>query len=125
VPLSSPKWLLPALAAIVLLGVAGYLLLEGGAEPPPPPVAQPPPQSTLIVLFETEPPGALVVLDGRTLGIAPLTVDSVTVGEHEVKGRMEGRPETTQIATISPEEGEPARVMIVLPAAPEEQPPAE
>ncbi len=78
----------------------------------------------MIVLFQTEPPGGLVLLDGRTLGIAPLTLDSVTVGQHEVQARMEGRPDATRTVTISAQ-GEHAMVMIALPEAPKEPAPAE
>ncbi len=78
----------------------------------------------MIVLFQTEPPGGLVSLDGRTIGIAPLTLAAVPVGEHEVKATLEGRRETVRTVTISAE-GEHAVVMIALPEAPEEQAPAE
>lgn len=118
----SRKRLLVALAAATLLGAAGYFLSRGDAAPPPPspsPEQQPPPRSRTIVLFQTEPPGALVSLDGNTLGISPLTLESVVVGEHEVSATMEGRQDTTQSVTISPQ-GEHAHVMIVLPEAPED-----
>ena len=121
IPLS--KRLLIALA--VLGALAGYHSWKRGAEPPPPPETKRPVlRATMIVLFQTEPPGALVSLDGRTLGPSPLTLDSVAVGEHEVKATLEGR-ETTRTVTISPER-EHATVMLVLPQAPgDEGPPGE
>lgn len=118
-----PLWKRLLLVLAVLGAGAAYHRWRRGEEPPPPPQMQRPvPRSTMIVLFQTEPPGALVSLDGRTLGISPLTLESVTVGEHEVKATLEGREETIQAVTIWPE-GEHARVMIVLPEAREEPAP--
>ena len=114
IPLS--KRLLIALA--VLGALAGYHSWKRGAEPPPPPeMKRPVLRATMIVLFQTEPPGAMVAIDGRPIGISPLTLESVAVGQHEVQARMEGRRDTTRTVTISAE-GDHAVVMIALPETP-------
>src|SRR5512140_2667348 len=102
IPLS--KRLLIALA--VLGAGAGYHLWKRGAEPSPPPITRPVrpvPRSATIVLFQTDPPGAMVAIDGRPIGISPVTLESVAVGQHEVQARMEGRRDTTQTVMISAE----------------------
>ncbi len=69
--------------------------------------------STVAVLsVEGEPPGALVLVDGNAVGIMPLTIDSLSVGTHEVTVRSEGaEPVVRQIVL---EAGGATRLAVTL-----------
>ncbi|HEX8818952.1 MAG TPA: serine/threonine-protein kinase [Archangium sp.] len=71
----------------------------------------------------TEPPGATVVLDGRTLeGATPLTVSELASGvEHFVRVTLEGYQEET--TTVKVEPGATAPVKLALKAIPPPEPP--
>lgn len=86
-------WKIAAAAVLVLVigGAAGRDYLLGLPEPAasttPPPAATPaPPVSTTTggLTIDSQPPGATVTLDGKEVGITPLTLDSVQAGRHQV-----------------------------------------
>jgi eukaryotic-like serine/threonine-protein kinase len=70
----------------------------------------------------TEPPGAVVVLDGRPLeGVTPLTLSEVASGvEHLIRVSLEGYQE--EAATVKVEPGETAPVKLALKAVPALEP---
>ncbi len=82
------------LAAIVLLvaagGVLGFVALRPGkVREAPVPAAAPPPAATSALAVESDPPGALVFVDGAFKGNAPLRAMLVR-GKHEVRVTLEG-----------------------------------
>ena len=46
---------------------------------------------TATLLIKTEPPGARIELDGKEVGLTPLTLDEVPAGDHAVIARLNGR----------------------------------
>jgi serine/threonine-protein kinase len=114
-------------AALLLLLLAGVLfaLFPGEeevvveppdltqVEPPPPP---PPP----VLIIETDPPGAMIMVDGKEAGLSPLTIESLELGEHSVAATLEGRiPAERQVKLENPGE----RAIVLLALAPEPPPP--
>ena len=111
-----------ALAALVGLGVA----LSPGPEPVVEPVvttptAPQPPQvlAPPVLTIETDPPGAVVLVDGLEVGTSPLTLDTLMLGEHTVTASMKGRKESSRQVTLA-HPGE--RAMVVMALAPETPP---
>ncbi|MCA1584184.1 MAG: PEGA domain-containing protein [Acidobacteria bacterium] len=84
---------------------------------PPRPVRPPSPaaaasRATGTLLVESRPPGARVTVDGKAVGTTPLTLESLTVGTHEVRIERDGyTPWTT---TVTVEAGARARVAASL-----------
>ena len=78
--------------------------------PPPPPVSAPPPPAPAPVsgagwiLVRTEPPGALVTVDGVRRGETPLSLEEVAYGDHEVVITRSGFSPVSQTITVSPTE---------------------
>jgi hypothetical protein len=79
------------------------------------PVVAPRPKPESLVgsiLFETRPAGARVVLDGKSLGVTPLTVPDVRVGSHPL--RLERAGYKTLVTSVVVKSGERARVAVTL-----------
>ncbi|KFE60150.1 serine/threonine-protein kinase [Hyalangium minutum] len=110
-----------AVGGLLLLGGMGafFALRSGGSvEPVPPPVATPPvAPAPPILTIETDPPGALIKVDGQEVGHSPLTLDTLSVGEHSVAASLEGRlPAERQVKLANP--GERAMVLLALAVEP-------
>ncbi|HYH98705.1 serine/threonine-protein kinase [Hyalangium sp.] len=115
------SWLPLAGAAVllILVGAGAVLALLPGAsvEPPvPPPVSAPVAPAPPVLTIETDPPGALIRVDGKEAGRSPLTLHSLPLGEHSVSATLEGRKSAErQVKLDNPGE----RAMVVLALAPE------
>jgi hypothetical protein len=74
------------LAAVVAIGVAGGAYLSLRTETPPV-VA---PQATGTVMIESDPPGAVVLVDNdRFMGVTPTRLD-LPVGMHQISLKKDG-----------------------------------
>jgi serine/threonine-protein kinase len=122
---------LAAGAVLLLLGGAGVFFALRPGEPvelPGQTGAQPPqPPAPPVLTIETDPPGALIVVDGKEAGRSPLTLDTLSLGEHSVAATLTGRkPAERQVKLASP--GERAMLLLalspepVLPATPDASP---
>jgi hypothetical protein len=76
------------------------------AAPEPPPPAAP---TTAVLTVEADVPGASVFLDRKYVGVAPITVDDVAPGPHQINVTAEGFEGQMQSLNLSPG---PARVEI-------------
>jgi serine/threonine-protein kinase len=115
-----------ALAAITVAGITVGLLAQRDKanQPVPGPIAVARPQvaGPPVLVVSTNPPGAALSIDGAPVGVAPVTVDTLRVGEHEVEATLEGHQPVKRTVTL-PKPGE--RVMIelaLLPSAPPASP---
>ncbi len=113
------------LLLVLMAGAVSWKVLT--AQPPPPEqpettveVLEAVPEPTVVpavvektssIAVETEPPGALVTVDGKAAGVAPLTVSEVNAGEHVIEASLGGHGSVKRTVTVSLE-GE--RLMIVL-----------
>lgn len=66
---------------------------------------------TGVVLVKTEPPGALISLDGKDAGRSPMTLDAVAVGDHEIRARL---GELSGSARLTVTRGVVARINLLL-----------
>jgi len=73
-------------------------------------------RSTVTVF--TAPDGAMIALDGRSLGLAPLEIRNVSSGRHRLTARKEGYAEMTRVLDVKA--GEPLRIEIPLATAAEQ-----
>ncbi|HEX8819818.1 MAG TPA: serine/threonine-protein kinase [Archangium sp.] len=114
------SWMPLAGAAVLLLLVgagAFFALRPGERGAPASPAAAPAPA---VLTIETDPPGALIRVDGKEAGRSPLTLDTLELGEHKVSATLEGRrPAERQVKLATPGE----RSMLLLALAPELVPP--
>jgi serine/threonine-protein kinase len=118
-PVLRRSWKPLAAAAVLLLlvGAGAFFALRPGARPTTPPPAPPAPA---VLTIETDPPGALIRVDGKEAGRSPLTLDTLAPGEHKVSATLEGRrPAERQVKLTTPGE----RAMMLLALAPEPVPP--
>ena len=79
------------------------------------PLAAPRPKAESLVgslLVESRPPGARVVLDGKALGVTPLTVPDVRPGSHPL--RLERAGYKTLVTSVVVKSGERARIAVTL-----------
>jgi serine/threonine protein kinase len=79
------------------------------------PVVAPRPKIESVVgslLVESRPAGARVVLDGKSLGVTPLTVPDVRVGSHPL--RLERAGYKTLVTSVVIKSGERARIAVTL-----------
>jgi hypothetical protein len=83
-----------ALVASLLDGLSGTHLLFGS------------------LMVETDPSGAIVTLDGKTVGAAPVTLHGLPVGTVKVSASSEGREDAGATATIA--DGETTRTSLTL-----------
>ena len=67
------------------------------------------------IAVETEPPGALVTVDGKSAGVAPLTVSEVNAGEHVVEASLAGYGNVKRTVSVS-SEGDRLMILLTLPA---------
>lgn len=110
-------------AVVVGLGVLAVLAVVAvrpafNRAPGPAPAARveaPPASQTASLAVRTEPPGAEVFLDGRRLGISPVTVPAIDAGEHFVVIRHQGRTfrHAARVAA-----GESVSVVVPIPPPP-------
>ncbi|NUR55072.1 MAG: PEGA domain-containing protein, partial [Acidobacteria bacterium] len=89
-------WKLAAAAGVVLvIGIAGARFMPSGSRTPGPqpttttaskaPAPTPAPSATAgQVIISTDPPGARVLLDGKTVGESPVTLPTVPPGRHTI-----------------------------------------
>ncbi len=73
------------------------------------------PARPAVVWVETEPAGAQVTVDGVARGAAPIDVAGLSVGEHEVVAKLEGRQQASRKISIQGP-GERVQLMLTLPA---------
>ena len=85
---------------------------SAGASPPAGSTQAPAVRSVLVVLVESTPPGAIIRIDGRNLGPAPLTVRQLRPGTHTLELRMPGYKPWSQRLTVAA--GDNRRVMATL-----------
>jgi serine/threonine-protein kinase len=93
-------------------------------EPPPPkPPEKTPDQPKVVpsvieksasIAVETEPVGAVVTVDGKPSGKAPLTVTEVGPGEHVIEASLDGYTDVKRSVTVS-SEGEKLMIVLNLP----------
>jgi hypothetical protein len=79
------------------------------------PVVTPRPKSESAIgslLVESRPAGARVVLDGKSLGVTPLTVPDVRVGSHPL--RLERAGYKTLVTSVVIKSGERAKIAVTL-----------
>src|SRR5579864_2969658 len=79
------------------------------------PVAAPRPKAESLVgslLVESRPAGARVVLDGKPIGVTPLTVPDVRVGSHPL--RLERAGYKTLVTSVIVKSGERAKIAVTL-----------
>lgn len=91
------EWLVPtvAAAAFVIIGVGFVALLESR-------------EATIETLvITTVPSGAMITLDGRMLGPAPVRVDNVSVGKHAINVVKEGFVALDDTVVVDEEIDEP------------------
>lgn len=96
--------------------------VPGGTTSPPEspapashPVAPPRPKPESLVgslVVETRPAGARVVLDGKALGVTPLTVPDIRTGSHPL--RLERTGYKTLVTSVVIKSGERARIAVTL-----------
>jgi hypothetical protein len=68
----------------------------------------------VVVRVTSEPPGAVVELDGKAIGVAPLEVE-VLPGDHVFRAKLAGRADAVQNTTVAAQEGgDPQVVAITL-----------
>ena len=86
-------WKIAAAAVLVLLvgGWAGRDYILGGSTPPPTEKAAEPAPARVVastttggLVIESQPSGAKVTLDGKEVGVTPLTLESIKPGRHQV-----------------------------------------
>ena len=70
------------------------------ASPVPPPTSQ-----TVRLVINSEPPGALVFIDGRHSGVAPMTLTNVTAGQHQLLLRREANDGDAATSVVAPVPG--------------------
>ena len=114
------KQLIAGGAVLLALVLAGVLFAVFSGEPVEPPgqtqVQPPPPPPPPVLTIETDPPGAMIMVNGKEAGLSPLTLDTLELGEHSVSATLEGRiPAERQVKLENPGE----RAMVVLALAPE------
>ncbi|MFO0595631.1 MAG: serine/threonine-protein kinase [Myxococcaceae bacterium] len=106
-------------AMVVLLAFVGVLTWKAFTAPT---VNEPPVVPTEVefndnapvpssIVVETEPPGAVVSLDGKAVGKSPLTLSEGKPGEHVVSAELEGRQSVKRTITVK---GEGEQLMMVL-----------
>ena len=85
------RWLPWAVAAAAMLAIGAELLFLGRSSPPPLAVTRPAgPAASEGLRIETRPEGATVWLDGRPAGNAPLAIQEVAPGMHQLRVAREG-----------------------------------
>jgi serine/threonine-protein kinase len=114
-----------ALAAITVAGITVGLLSQrdrSAAPPEPPaPLARPAPAAgPPILVVGSNPPGAAITIDGAPAGVAPVTIETLKVGEHDLEATLEGHQAVKRTVTL-PKPGE--RVMVELALLPVAPPP--
>ncbi|MFO0599756.1 MAG: serine/threonine-protein kinase [Myxococcaceae bacterium] len=77
-------------------------------------VQLPPPKPTVLEL-ETVPTGAAVTIDGEPRGVAPVKLEGLKVGPHDVRATLDGYELATRTVTVA-EEGERQKIEIALKA---------
>jgi hypothetical protein len=82
--------------------------LPDARSPAAPDVPEKPPQSGAVagsfgaVSFASRPPGATVIVDGRSVGTTPVRVPSLTAGSHRVRLERDGyHPWATTFSVIA------------------------
>ncbi|MDP1825580.1 MAG: serine/threonine-protein kinase [Archangium sp.] len=71
-------------------------------------------EKTSSIAVETEPAGAMVMVDGKAAGAAPLTMNEVTPGEHVVEASLNGYTTVKRTVSVSTE-GDRLMIMLTLP----------
>jgi serine/threonine-protein kinase len=123
----TPRQLLIGGAVLLVFLLAGvFFALSSGEEeeeielPIPVVVQPPPPPEPPVLTIETDPPGAMIMVDGKEAGRSPLTFEAIELGEHTVAATLQGRkPAERQVKLENPGE----RAMVLLALAPEPPPP--
>ncbi|WNG16496.1 serine/threonine-protein kinase [Cystobacter fuscus] len=117
------------LSLLVLVGV--FFGLRGSPTRSPAPTtkapavaARPPaPAGPPVLTIETDPPGARLTVDGQDVGVSPLSLETLALGEHRVVASLEGRaPEERTVKLSHP--GERTLVMLDLSPSLQAPPPA-
>lgn len=123
----TPRQLLISGAVLLVFLLAGvfFALSSGGEEeeeielPIPVVVQPPPPPEPPMLTIETDPPGAMIMVDGKEAGRSPLTFEAIELGEHTVAATLQGRkPAERHVKLENPGE----RAMVLLALAPEPPP---
>jgi serine/threonine-protein kinase len=114
------------LGAIIIAGVTvGVLSSRRPAPPPPVPIiveAQPRPLAKGVLEVQTTPPGASLTVDGKSVGLAPASLDSLEPGEHLIEAALEGHVPASKKVEM-PKPGERLMVELMLAPTPVEPPP--
>jgi hypothetical protein len=70
--------------------------------PPPPPPAAPVPARTGELLVDSRPAGAAVSLNGKPVGVTPVTLDQLAPGDYSLELRLAGYlPFTTSVQVVA------------------------
>jgi serine/threonine-protein kinase len=120
--LERPRRLRMLAGGMVLVALMAGILyavftMEEVDYPAPGQVRPPSPPAPPVLTIETDPPGAMITVDGKEAGLSPLTIDTLELGEHSVAATLEGRKSAErQVKLENPGE----RAMVVLALAPEQ-----
>jgi serine/threonine-protein kinase len=116
-----------AVGTMAIAALTFALLSTRNPAPPLPPVVQPvvaprppPPPAPPVLVVSTSPPGASITVDGKSVGTAPVTLDSLTAGDHLLEATLEGHLPASRTVPL-PKPGE--RLMVELALAPAPAPP--
>jgi hypothetical protein len=104
-PRPGRRWLSCLLTLSLVLGYPGPVLVH--AEGTAVPVAT---AATLSV--ETDPAGAMVLVDGQSVGMTPLTGRAIAPGDHRVRVVKEGYLDNSRVVSV--QAGQPSRVQVKL-----------
>ncbi|MDC0707493.1 serine/threonine protein kinase [Stigmatella sp. ncwal1] len=108
---------LAGVAAVVLaVGVGAGVALLSARRMPAEPVAVAAPAPPVLTI-ETDPPGARLMVDGKDVGRAPVSLDTLALGEHKVAASLEGRVTAERRVKLA-HPGERAMVVLSLAAVP-------
>ena len=88
---------------------------KGTATARPPAVPPAPKPSSLVI--DSMPRGATLVVDGVERGVAPVTLDKVDKGEHQIEAKLEGYSPATRTVNVE-REGDRLMVEVALLALP-------
>ncbi|MBL8920123.1 MAG: serine/threonine protein kinase [Myxococcaceae bacterium] len=112
----------------IVIAVLTFALLAARNPAPPPPVVQPivaptpPPPAPPVLVISSSPPGASITVDGKSVGTAPVTLDSLTPGDHLLEATLEGHLPASRTVPL-PKPGE--RLMVEVALAPSPPPVAD
>ncbi len=120
--LASRRMIPVAIAALVLIAIIVTSLVAAAGRPTPSPRLESkstPPAPPVLVITST-PPGASLTVDGKSVGRSPVTLDTLSPGDHRIEAALEGHQLANRTVPL-PKPGE--RLLVELALAPVPLPP--